>query len=58
MTTWEKGFASSTSLYGLIYSKIYNVQLLHVREFASPWKYNHNYDIVLALSWLLFWWER
>lgn len=49
MTTWEKGFASSISLYELIYSNIYNVQLLHVKEFASPWKYNHTYDIVLTL---------
>lgn len=49
MTTWEKGFASSISFDELIYSKIYNVQLLHVKEFASPWKYNCNYDIVLAL---------
>lgn len=29
---------------------IYNVQLLHVKGFASQWRYNHNYDIVLALK--------
>lgn len=28
---------------------IHNVQLPHAKEFASPWEYNHNYDIVLAL---------